>query len=178
MATTDNFFDVFDTADANGHYGNVSPYLMAQFSNAPSVGIASGAGPVGPQFSGVGPVTTLFNRLFSCLQNLSYTSVGPFCSNANTTIVQATLGYDFMKNPWFQKGEAAVGHYHSKPLSDIKTPTSAPTALNPAPTVPTCAVFTFDTDTKIVRLGIYMDRWKMAVDLWDGTYDFSKPDPK
>jgi hypothetical protein len=130
------------------------------FSANPSAGIANNAGPTGPWFTGVGPVTALFEQLCgpgnAAFPQLSYTTVPPFCSNGNTVIVQATLNTGPHTGSWFRK----TSPYYSRPLSDI-------VAYGASTTVNTCAVFTFDSSNLIQTLGIYMDRWQMALDLWD-----------
>jgi hypothetical protein len=93
-----------------------------------------------------------------------------YCSspdkNKNTIIVETTLDTGLHVSPWFAKTDT---DFYSKPLSDIEPD------QNQSSTRPACAVFVFDPGTdKIFRLGIYMDRWQMAVDLWP----HAKKDPK
>jgi hypothetical protein len=169
MATIDNFFSVFDPSSGPGIYLDVD-YLMDQFSGSPKVGIANNASPSGPQFSGYVDVSALFTRLFNCFQKLSFKAIPPYCSDTTTktVIVQATLKTDVMQNKWFQPSD---GNFYSKPLSDI-VPDGAKKS-----TIAACVVFTFDASNKIDRLGIYMDRWQMAVDLWDGKPAHPFPHP-
>jgi hypothetical protein len=87
---------------------------------------------------------------------LSYTPIPPYCSNGDTLIVQATFSTGPQTADWFPK----TSQYYSRPLSDIKH-------HGAQTTVPTCAVFTLDSSDLIQQLGIYMDRWQMALDLWD-----------
>jgi hypothetical protein len=158
--TLANFLDVFNPR--KGNYKNID-YLMAKvFSGTPSVGIAAGASPEGPQFDGTDEVRALFTRLTESFPELSFKAIPPYCyspdTNANTIIVQATLKTGPHQKNWFQKGEKDVGKFYSKPLSDV--PPNGKQSK-----VPTCAVFTFDAKNKVRRLGIYMDRWKMAEEL-------------
>lgn len=134
----------------------------------PVVGIAGAASGLGPQFLGRQKVTDLFTQLTRSFPDLSYAVIAPHCysDNQNTIIVQAVLNTGRHAAQWFPGGHYA----YSKPLSDIDP-------AGKISQVPTCAVFNFEPaatgDNKIVRLGIYMDRWQMSVDLWQGT-----PQPK
>lgn len=159
--TLANFLDVFTPGE--GNYKKID-YLMAKvFSGTPSVGIAAGASPAGPQFDGIDEVRAFFTRLTDSFPELSFTAIPPYCyspdTNANTIIVQATLKTGPHKKSWFQKGEKDIGKFYSKPLSDI-----VPDGTKQSK-VPTCAVFTFDAKNMVQRLGIYMDRWRMAEEL-------------
>ena len=153
-----NFFNVFTPGQQN--YRDIN-YLMSNvFSGNPTVGIANNAGPEGPSFTGATQVSDLFNQLCgpgnAAFPQLSYTPVLPYCSNGNTLIVQATLDTGPQTGDWFSK----TSPYYSRPLSDIKH-------HGAQTTIPTCAVFTLDSGGLIQGLGIYMDRWQMALDLWD-----------
>lgn len=148
MATIDDFFSAFDPTNIN--YGKLD-YLMNQFSEAPSVGIASGADPVGPWFTGYENVHALFKRLFQGFPHLSFAANPPYWSDTNMIVVRAMLTTDFMQNLRFQRNR---GNSCLKVLSDI-----VPDWVQNS-TVQTCAVFTFDAaDNTIDRLGITcMDR--------------------
>lgn len=166
--TVASFLSVFTPGTA--HYKNIT-WLMSNVFCAqnnpptrPIVGIAGAASGLGPQFLGTQKVTDLFVQLTTSFPDLSYTVIPPYCysDDQNTIIVQAGLNTGAHAAQWF-----AGGHYaYSKPLSDIDP-------AGKSSQVPTCAVFIFDPaatgDNKIVRLGIYMDRWQMSVDLWAGT---------
>jgi hypothetical protein len=154
MEPTDNFFSVFDPTKMN--YRNLD-YLMNQFSEAPSIGIASGAGPVGPQVTGYANVRALFERLFQSFPHLSFMANPPYWSDKNTIIVLGTLTTDLMRNPRLQKSN---GNSYSKPLLDI-----VPDWVQSL-TVQACATFTFDAAGNTIdqlRI-IYMDRCDTAVD--------------
>jgi hypothetical protein len=171
--TVADFLKVF--TPGSGQYKNIG-WLMnnvfcAQNGKSPTrpvVGIAGAAGGLGPQFLGTQKVTDLFTQLATSFPDLKYSPTPPHCysDDQNTIIIQAVLHTGKHAAPWF-----AGSHYaYSKPLSDIEP-------AGKSSQVPTCAVFIFDPkatgDNKIVRLGIYMDRWQMSVDLWPGT-----PHPK
>jgi hypothetical protein len=135
----------------------------------PVVGIASSAGGAGPQFPGTGPITTLFQQLITSFQHLRAPILPPRCysDDLNTITLQMTLVTGAHGVPWFQNPP-----YYSKPLSDIF-------AAGRGSSTPTCTVFTFDPattgDNKATRLGIYMDRWQMALDLWDRIHVWPHP---
>ena len=161
--TIAKFFEVFTPGNKYKKIGwLVANVFCPDTPTPPSVGIAIGADPMGPQFRGVAAVTKLFKQLTTSFPNLVYwpSSGTPYCYSDDqlTTTIQTTLKTGPHTKPWFAFGDPA----YSKPLSDIE-PRSQKSI------VPTCSVFTFDSNHKILRLGIYMDRWQMAVDLWPGT---------
>jgi hypothetical protein len=136
---------------------------------SPTLGIASNAGPTGPQFPGHDNILKVFTQLVLSFPHLVFapsvidplTNKAIYCSSSdsNTIMVEASLDTGKHTNPWFSKTDV---DFYSKPLSDIEPDG------NQKSTVPACAVFVFDpaNQGKILRLGIYMDRWQMAVDLW------------
>jgi hypothetical protein len=139
----------------------------------PVVGIASTAGGAGPQFAGVGPgqpINILFQQLITSFPNLHATVLPPRCysDDQNTITLQMTLVTGAQSGRWFQPPSP----YYSKPLSDIF-------AAGQSSSTPTCTVFTFNPvatgDNKATRLGIYMDRYQMALDLWDHIHVWPHP---
>jgi hypothetical protein len=175
--TVSNFLKFLDPQDPS--YKDIN-WLMTNVFCAqhgspptrPAVGIAGGASGLGPQFAGTQHVRDLFAQLTTSFPNLHYARINnppaPDCysDDKDTIVIQALLETGPHRAQWF----AGSHNAYSKPLSDIE-PAGKATA------VPTCAVFKFDPkttgDNKIVRLGIYMDRWQMSIDLWAGT-----PHPK
>jgi len=156
-----------------------SPDAGTQPPTTPWVGIANGAGSLGPQFNGVTAVTALFNQLIATFPNLNYVPAPntPHCYstndgntiNGNTITVQTVLYTGTLQQKWFPRGHKA----YSLPLSEID-----PDPLGAAQsTLPACAVFTFDANHLISQLGIYLDRWQMAADLWPGKHYRPFPQP-
>jgi hypothetical protein len=138
---------------------------------APSLGIAAGnaapstenqwQGPqLGPQFVGVKNVTLCFNRIITSFPSATFTTLpvnnAVYLQGNNQVAVPAVLITGPHKHPWFQFDSGA----YSKPLSDLE-PDGNQQSL-----VPACAIFTFDNNSLITNLAIFMDRWQMAADLW------------
>jgi hypothetical protein len=69
-----------------------------------------------------------------------------------------------MKAPWLPVESKSKKIHYSKPLSDILPDPDGKTQSQ----VPSCAVFAFDATNLVKQLGIYMDRWQMAADLYPG----------
>jgi hypothetical protein len=115
----------------------------------PTVGIAAGADPKGPQFVGVEQVTALFTALFTTTfpkANFYAVPKTPYCYSSsdgqkidgNTIIVQARLDTDLLQERWLPT--TSTMNFYSLPLSEIDPdPKKSRTA-----TVPACAVFTFN----------------------------------
>lgn len=134
----------------------------------PAVGITDH----GPQFLNVAGVTLLFTSLFNSFPNIALQpaviphapphyppfllspSVAPPYAYAPPTIgLQTTLTTGPFVAPWFpHSGDL---HY-SPPLSPI-----TPNPGVPGATIPACCVFTFNNDSKIMQLSIYMDRYRL-----------------
>ena len=89
-----------------------------------------------------------------------------YSDDGQTIGVQTTLTTSgFSGAQWFAQGQPG----YSKPLSDMM-----PTGRSSTP--PSYTVFTFDSNNAIRNLAIFMDRWQMAVDLWQpGNIEASIP---
>jgi hypothetical protein len=199
--TIQSFLNVFATPIAAGNVTTAINTVTALFSPdgtgtplTPSVGIgASTQDPQGPAFRGNAGITALFTELLSSFPGLTFvpypTSTPVFCVaqyDPNTIIIQAQLITGSHVARWFPPDAPAKRRYYSKPLSDL-----VPAGQNEAgqnenlhkSTVPICAVFTFDpantiatNQHTILNLGMYLDRWKFATDLWvHGHHPFPHP---
>jgi hypothetical protein len=146
----------------------------------PTVGIAAGADPQGPQFVGVDQVTALFTALLvTTFPNANFYPVPKtsYCYSSsdgqkidgNTIVVQARLDTDLLQQRWLPS--TSTLNFYSLPLSEIDPD---PKKQRKA-TVPACAVFTFNNSHQIQQLGVYMDRWFMADKLWPRNRAFPHP---
>jgi hypothetical protein len=163
-ATITSFLDIINNA-ANGHYHDanylVNTYFVgdsgAGVNAVPQVAVTEHNSTAGPTFFGVKKVKKLFNRLFNAFPDVKFTPLSNtnpllFLSSAdqNTIAVQCTLTGTH-QDWWFPHADS--DHFYSKPLSDI-APNSGPI------TIPTCPVFTFDSQSNLItKLAIYMDRY-------------------
>ena len=166
--TLANFFNVFTAG--NARYRDIQYLINQVFSGSPKVGLASNSGPAGPFFNGKNNVEKLFTQMIGTMDgatqgafhNLTFTQIPPVCSDSggDTKIVQAMLDTDNQTGPWFDQASG----FYSRPLSDV-----VPKGKRHR-NKPTCMVFTFNANGLIDQLGIYIDRWQLALDLWDGTH--------
>jgi hypothetical protein len=60
---------------------------------------------------------------------------------------------------------------YSQPISDLNPDQNSPIES----TIQTYAAFTFDSNNLIQNLGVFMDRWQLAADLWNRTDTFPQP---
>src|SRR5262249_10364269 len=122
----------------------------------PNVGLTTG----GPQFTGQGPIGNLFTGLFASFPNLMFTYPNVLRpADGNVVAVEAFLTTGVLHARW-----CAPHVPHSRPLSDV-VPAPGRNSVN----LPLCAVFTFDRSSYLIQnLALYFDRWRMAMDLWDG----------
>jgi hypothetical protein len=131
----------------------------------------------GPNYSGQGAITTLFQRLFTSFQNLTLTEEKKYAprlyslDKATLPTISAIMSITgSFVSPWFPKVQGtpdSTSHY-SKPLSDINPQTSSPTVLK-GKGIPVAAIFSFDTtnanNPSIARLWLYLDRYRFESDL-------------
>jgi hypothetical protein len=128
----------------------------------PNVGLTTG----GPQFTGQVAVGVLFAHLFHCFPDMVFAPAnGLRLTDGNNIAIEALLstGLHRVGRPW------APGGHASPPISPI-----VPDGNHQSQNLPVCAVFTFNaSDSLILNLALYFDRWKMAVGtpgspgLWD-----------
>lgn len=193
--TIQSFLSVFAAPIALGNVTNSIKTVLALFSPdaagppaTPSVGIgANTQDPLGLAFRGSAAITALFAELLSSFPQLTFLPYNPstnpatpvFCvaqGNPNMIIIQAQLITGPHVAQWFPPDAPPKRRYYSKPISDIVPAGQNEAGQNENPhqsTVPICAVFTFDPTNpittnqyKILNLGMYLDRWKFAADLW------------
>jgi hypothetical protein len=130
----------------------------------PNVGLTTG----GPQFNSQAGIHSLFAGLSASFPNLVLAypnTLRP--EDGNVVAVEAILTTGAQAAPW-----APPGANPSPPLSVIQP---APFPGQPS-ILPLCAVFTFDRSSgNIQNLALYFDRWKLAMDLWDGAHPPSFP---
>ena len=123
----------------------------------PNVGLTTG---VGPQFKYQNGIGILFTALFASFPNLvlSYVNnVRPQSQDGNTVTVEALLTTGPHEAIWAPNGAPV-----SPPLALIEPKGHGSTDL------PVCAVFLFDDSSdQIKNLGLYFDRWRLAMDVWD-----------
>jgi hypothetical protein len=83
-------------------------------------------------------------------------------TDGDTIAIEATLstGLQTAGHQW------VPGGHPSPPISLI-----VPDGNHQSQYLPVCAVFTFDDNSGLIQnLAFYFDRWKMAMDLWDGAH--------
>jgi hypothetical protein len=122
----------------------------------PNVGLTTG---VGPQFTFQNGIGILFTALFASFPNLVFSYVNTLRpEDGNTIAVEALLTTGPHVAKWAPQGAPV-----SPPLSLIEPHGSGSTNL------PVCAVFLFESNHSdlIKNLGLYFDRWKLAMDVWD-----------
>jgi hypothetical protein len=134
----------------------------------PAVGITDH----GPQFINVAGITLLFSSLFDSFPNIvlqaanianappnyppflfSPSAAPPYAYTPPTIGLQTTLVTGPLKKPWFPN---AGDPHHSPPLSPIAGNLGAPGV-----TIPACCIFTFNANSKIMQLAVYMDRYRL-----------------
>jgi hypothetical protein len=193
--TIQAFLNVFSAPIAASNVATAISTVTGLFSPdlpgppvTPSVGIgANTQDPLGSAFRGNTQITALFTELLSSFPQLTFmpypTPASPlFCvaqTDPNTIVVPAQLITGPHMARWFPPDAPPKRRFYSKPLSDL-VPATAASGNYQTSTVPVCAVFTFDTiaanQFKIFNLALYLDRWKMAQDLWiHGHYPFPHP---
>jgi len=121
----------------------------------PNVGLTTG---VGPQFTFQSGIGILFRSLFASFPNLVLSYVNTIRpEDGNTVAVEALLTTGPHAAQWAPPGAPV-----SPPISLIEAKGHGSTNL------PVCAVFLFDGGSDLIKnLGLYFDRWKLAMDLWD-----------
>jgi hypothetical protein len=121
----------------------------------PNVGLTTGAG---PQFTGQNAVGILFTAIFASFPNIVLNYVNPLRPEDGDTIaVEALLTTGSHAAQW-----APPGAPFSPPIGLIEPKGHGSIDL------PVCAVFLFDHGSDLIKnLGLYFDRWKLAMDLWD-----------
>jgi hypothetical protein len=121
----------------------------------PNVGLTTG---VGPQFKFQNGIGILFTALFASFPNLVFSYVNTLRPvDGDTIAVEALLTTGAHEVQWAPQGAPV-----SPPLSLIEPKGHGSTDL------PVCAVFLFDHGSDLIKnLGLYFDRWKLAMDLWD-----------
>ena len=190
--TVNSFFTYFDPTKNNYLPNNpdINSFMKTCFApdagtkppSTPSVGIGANVVPQGPQFYGYNAVYAFFDAMISSFPNLNYAAAGPLCYSSKdgnkidanpVIIVQTILKTGALQAPWLPVDNLSnpPQQFYSKPLSDIEVEPDA--TKKKKSNMPACAVFTFDKNSYILNLAIYMDRWQVAVDLWRGT-----PQPK
>jgi hypothetical protein len=121
----------------------------------PNIGLTTG----GPQFTGQRAIGILFQELFTSFPDLVFAPAnGLRLTDGNTIGIEATLSTGIQVAAWSPGGNA------SHPLSPI-----VPDKKHRSDYLPVCAIFTFGGNCLIQNLGLYFDRWKLAIDLWDGS---------
>jgi hypothetical protein len=121
----------------------------------PNVGITTG---IGPQFTFQHGIGVLFTALFTSFPHLALSYVNTVRPvDGNTIAVEALLTTGPHHALWAPQGAPV-----SPPISLIEPKGHGSTNL------PVCAVFLFDGGSDLIKnLGLYFDRWKLAMDLWD-----------
>jgi len=121
----------------------------------PNVGLTTG---VGPQFTFQNGIGILFAALFTSFPNLAFSYVNAVRPvDGNTIAVEALLTTGPHVAKWSPQGAPV-----SPPLSLIEPEGHGSTNL------PVCAVFLFDAHSDLIKnLGLYFDRWALAMALWD-----------
>jgi hypothetical protein len=156
-ATVSNFL----TAIGSHTVGNVMGLFLPADDNSgaytlPCVAISDHVKAAGPAFFGVAKVRKLFNRLFLSFPDITWTALNPanplfLVSGDGLTVGLQTTVAATHQDWWFPPGDH--DRYYSKPLSDI-TPNNGPFSIA------VCTVFTFNANSQITQLALYLDRYK------------------
>jgi hypothetical protein len=155
LNTLNEFLETINTSQNNPNYHNV-PHLMTLFcpddANYPIVGITQR----GPQFQFQAAITKLFKQLLvTSFPDMAWTP-----ANALRLTDRSTIGVQIdvtgtQAATWFQDS------FKSDPLSQLDAETIAKLVQSNQMEIPACAVFTFDDQSRIQQLAIYLDRYKI-----------------
>ena len=127
--------------------------LDSKGSPYPNVGLTTG----GPQFQFQKGIAILFTALFASFPDLVFSRANALQpTDGNTIAVEAILDTGPHAAKWAPKG------------APISPPIQLIDPKGGGSNLPVCAVFTFDGGSNSIKnLGLYFDRWKLAMDLWD-----------
>jgi hypothetical protein len=160
--TLDNFFGILNNP-ASPAYHNATQLMIQVFCpDNPQQGVpCAGITDYGPQYVGAGEVGDLFNQLFTTFPDLALTPVpgsprlySPSDYSPKTIGEQVTLT-GTQTGKWFARDHK----FYSPPLSDIH-----PDRVH-VMRISACGVFSFDSASRVTRMAIYLDRYRMMQQL-------------